>query len=507
MRRPRASAASPAWRALATGASAALALVAVACGRSDPAPSGAASGASAVPAATPERFWIRRAALLDAPGGQPQRAVEGPALVELLPGGRVRSVSGAAEGIDGYLPPTLLATPSAEEGLALYAQRAGDLHLDAPGGPVIGRLQPGAFVGVAPRGDGHLLVAMPGFRVSWSKESGPVLAFADRDLLGPTLAPLRPALPEGRRFRDYPNLPLWAQPYPSGTPFASTLCGDFWSVVEEAGTTRISQVHAGVELLGWLDSSVPQSRGPSRCTLRLAYRRGERLLVTGGTTEADAIEVPSVPDGFVHADLPVEDPMAALMSRGGSVHWVVETERGPVCDAWRFEGVRRRPPDEREGGPLLEGRLHRARVQASQGRRAFAWFRVRYHSVEGGRGRGEMELWGPYVTAYASGEGPPNGEPGGYRCVTSYRLVRAERDALRMLPPIARTSSPGEELVAWHPDDEEAWYLSREACEAQREVAIRAAAQGGAGASQAAGLHVDCYADIHRLGPDAPPGD
>ena len=108
------------------------------------------------------RYWLRDAELLDSPGGRAVRTVDAPILIELSQDGGVRKADGTGMWL-GYLPEALLQTPEPGHGLMLYAQRVGELHLDSPSGPVIGRLHPGAVVTVARDYARSVLVSNLGF--------------------------------------------------------------------------------------------------------------------------------------------------------------------------------------------------------------------------------------------------------------------------------------------------------------------------------------------------------
>lgn len=103
------------------------------------------------------RYWLHT---VDAPG-----LVGGGdlLLVELLPEGRLRSVE-PGRPFEGRLSPELATTPKWGRGLALYVQRAADLHYLRPDGPLVGRVLPGALVsltGPLPRDGEAVGVALP----------------------------------------------------------------------------------------------------------------------------------------------------------------------------------------------------------------------------------------------------------------------------------------------------------------------------------------------------------
>ena len=97
----------------------ALVVISSACNREpEPAP---AVGAGGPPA---PRYWLRRATVRSEPAGGEARSIEGPVLVELLPGGRVRSPAGSIDSIDGYLDPKVAAEPGDRLGRAHACERS-----------------------------------------------------------------------------------------------------------------------------------------------------------------------------------------------------------------------------------------------------------------------------------------------------------------------------------------------------------------------------------------------
>lgn len=191
--------------------------------------------------------------------------------MELLAGGKVRSLPGAAEPFEGYLPAEALTTPADRRGLMLHARRVVDLRLGAPDGEVVGRLHPGALVSVAPdAAAGTWLVAVPRYT---DANGGPLLAHVERDALGPEPRPIVPPVLPGEVHRDF-SLTLWRDD--ASNAFVNrTLCGDF-HVTEDRGRLRVTQYHAGVELTGRLDFSVPWSwgdRGEHGFLGRLVFRK------------------------------------------------------------------------------------------------------------------------------------------------------------------------------------------------------------------------------------------
>ena len=434
-------------------------------------------------------YWVRKSPVLDA-SARPVSAIGAPVLLEVMPDGRARSVPGAAERIDGYVPASILSAPKDDEGLALYVQRQTDLHQHSPDGPVIARAHPGAFLSVAPSGANHFWVALPAFRADFVGSEKQIVAVADADAFGTAPRPLQRPAPEGRLVEDFsPNGALWPTSSVEGSaPFAVTLCGDIHVLSEEERRSRISQHHAGVDLLGWFEFPIEFARGPIRCKLRVVFKNGATLMLTGaGSTAADRVPISAPPEGFVRADLTGGDAFADRLTRRLPVHWLTRAKSGtPTCTEWSFERVRKGTPPSAG----FEGRMRRSPVVVN-GERVVPTFDFKYQPADERRG-GTLTLAGPHFSKPASSPSESGGA-GGYRCGTEYSFVGTTGDALRML---SGPWSSNERLVAWHADDEEHWYVSSESCEA----AARAASRAPPAESKTlpGGFHVDCYDELNE---------
>jgi hypothetical protein len=145
----------------------------------------------------------------------------------------------------------------------LYVQRAGDLHLGQPDGPVIGRALPGAHLPIVKRTTAAAEVTLPGYYDLGTFEPGCCLhigdlhAFLDARLLGPkepqATAPHRPP---GKVYRDY-ELTLDT---PDGTSITKVRCGDLY-VADQGDKHRVTQLGDGFELTGWTKQPLPWPRG------------------------------------------------------------------------------------------------------------------------------------------------------------------------------------------------------------------------------------------------------
>jgi hypothetical protein len=456
-----------------------------------------ASGGKAAPGAASQIYWLRNSPLLDE-SDKPIGTVRAPQLVQVDPKRRARSLPGAAQVIDGLLPASLFDAPKDDEGLALYAQKRADLHYESENGPVIGRIYPGAFVSVAPArppaAPGYLEIALPAIRAPNAGQTQ-VVAIVEASALGTSPQPLQGPSAEGRLVRDFVmSSPLWAAEIApdSVPPFASTLCGDIRVLALGERRTKISQYHAGVELIGWYDYLIDvDNYCPLHlCNQRFVVQRGQSLTLTGtGTTTADTTPIASPPEGFVHAELSDKDPLAERIKRRLPVYWLVKTKAHSArCSRWIFDGVTESKAES--GTRKLEGRM-RSDPIIVDGNKTLPSFELSYEPGNHERG-GTLMLAGLNFNRQGA---PPGAQVEGnsYRGMIAYSFVGTTKDALRMLDGVW---SSNKVLVAWHPDDEEHWFLSAEACTA---AANAAASALRADPERLPGhFHMDCFSELHQ---------
>lgn len=447
-------------------------------------------GARELEVAAPRVYWLRRARLMDGSGAQVVHEVEAPTRVEVLPGGRVRSAAGVEPAFEGRLSEELLRRPSPQEGLGLYVQRVAELRWPTADGHSIGRVYPGAFVGVTAEEGADVQVALPAFSAPAERAGraeAPVLAFVPAAALGPRPLPLGAAPAEGRLIEDYAaGISLGAEP--SGeSEFAVTLCGDLRVLEEQQQARRVAQYHAGVELVGWTRGATHFGRGPGRCKLRLVWRRETKLMVSGGTSLADVRETAAVPAGFVQADGGGGARLLRAMEERQPLYWAEREGNAVVCRRWQFEMT------APESNGVRRGFLVGDAVRLPSGP-ALPWFSVTYRGS--GQGAvGELEATGPQYSAVPRRSRDYDADRGGEHCTYSFAVVASSGDALRVLP-----TSWDPDYVAWHPDDEEWWFFTREACEAKAGRAGDAPNDGGA--RVVPGLHVRCYDGLRETGAD-----
>ncbi|MBN1611528.1 MAG: hypothetical protein JW940_33145 [Polyangiaceae bacterium] len=395
-----------------------------------------------------------------------RRALRGPALVELLADGHVRSMPGAVDAFEGYWPGALQNEPSDRQGLLLYAQKVAPLHYGSPAGPIIGRLHPGAFVGVRPHDSGSFLVAVP----RYSHNDRPLLAYVEPDALGPEPSEEQAPKLEGERLRDH-----WLWLTLSNGPRVRLLCGGF-SAREAAGATSVTQYHEGVELTGIVDG-IGLSRyppGQHTCVRRLVRRKDGRLFLSTGKDPLDWLELDVIPGGFARVGLPEPDPVARLITERGSVYWVVQTRDGMRCEEWRFAGSLAK---RRDGMRVFDGTLKRQRDPRAAEYSIGYWMSASRV--------GNLLLKGPHF------------RDDGYRCAEGVGLIDQVGEVLYIdeasfLMPSPSAGSPYEP-VAYDAKDVERWYLTRSACESARRVADEQAADRG---DEPVGVHRHCYPEL-----------
>ncbi len=361
---------------------------------------------------------------------------------------------------------------------ALYALRGTEMHAGSPEGPIIGRALRGAMIFAANHDAGkYVSFALPGFTNGALGDSGvwpAIVAFAPADAFGQQAAePERPE-PQGRLVEDFPPGVEIAL-VPGGEPFAVTRCDDIRVLEIQGQSSRISQWHAGFELSGWLAAPIEVSRGPLRCKLRVIYRRDSKLIAREGLSPADEKEISEIPPEYVRPD--DQEILLDIIDKSKIVYWLTRTETmGTRCTAWRFSR-RKHSRQAAATDEALEGRLTGTPIMRGNSRvvPSFDW---EYKMPRAGRA-GELLLRGPHFHT-------PAGTPlAGYRCTNAFTTSGRAEHAVRMFP-----SNWTPERVAWHPDDEERWFDSKEACEQTARAAEPMLKSGVT--RPPGGLHVSC---------------
>lgn len=263
------------------------------------------------------RYWLHA---VDAPGLAPGADL---LLVELLPDGRVRSVTGGIP-FEAPLPTELSSKPKWERGLALHVSRATDLHYLRPDGPLLGRVLPGTLVSVAspnPLERESVGVAL------WNGE----IAYVEAAALGVTAPPKASwTPPPGARSALSPVL-AFVDDGERSHDFTFASCEP---VFLAPGTYRATQYHRGFEVSARV-TDVP-------------------LPVHFTSTECPATALTALPSempsGFTRIDEKAGDAVAETLRLRGSFSWLRANASGAACESWRFH-----PRSESTGELVRDG--------------------------------------------------------------------------------------------------------------------------------------------------------
>jgi hypothetical protein len=326
------------------------------------------------------------------------------------------------------------------------------------------------------------LIALPDFR-QFDDEKQPVRGYVASASLDAERRPV--SIPEvrGRLVRDFPPDGLWPTPA-EGPLFAKALCGEVRVLMDGPEWTQISQYHAGVELLGFTQP-IGFLRGQLRCVLRQIVKRDASLFLRAGPTWADEAIVSSIPSEFVRR----EAPGSAFWERfksPSSFYWLIQSEGKATCEEWIFE---RRPIDHPrlpvEPGDVGLRLSRRMPIDTDKGK-VSASFDARYRPAADGR-PGELRVRGPAYRP-VPGSRRTKSEPWGDDCETRYGFLGVSSTAVRLYPE----GPPGDNVVAWHPGDEEPWFLSKDACK-KLENAANEVLQADIAALPDGETHLECY--------------
>jgi hypothetical protein len=419
----------------------------------------------------PGRYWLSHTAVLSKPGGDPSTQVEAPVLVDVWPDGRVKSIAGGKPVFDGYLPEEVRSETGTDRGLLLIVQAETELHWHAPDGELAGHLYPGAWVSVLPGSSPSTRVGNLPFSIARDQ-----VLFAERAKLGTTKQLLQtPRHPGALRALRLPTITGFITSNKPDTRFESAWtmdnCRD--TLVFE-DPVRLVQYARGAELSG-LDSDDLNDIFPAAnfydtltCPPRLVSKLGAGLVWTDPDTELAGFPLERVPEHY-RLSKPVEAaPLEDAMRRGGSLYWLLQNEKGILCDEWQFAQARPAAPALPESARLIR----RKRLDWG-GAPQRVTFRVIYSPAKSGA-PARLELAAPEF----------NGEPAlRCECNYDYALLDAQGEELTMMGrPLPPT------FVAYDPGEAERWFLSESACQSARAAVSTQLASDGSTATRL-GLH------------------
>lgn len=461
--------------------------------------------------AAARRYWLRGPVLLDAAreanevasSDAGQVSLDDPVLIELADSGRFRSLS-PDRPLSGTLSASARSEPVDGQGIALYAQRTTDLLVSQPTGARAGRLHPGALLSVAFGAEsGYLRIAIPGFAQPTGSRPDRVRFYAKEDAFGTTPLPEEAPKLAGRRVVDFVPSAVFYTTNELAEPFALSRCSDAYVSSEQQNHAQLTQFYAGVEVTGWYEF-IPDGPGPVRCGLRSVWRRtaigGSEPFLEFDDNVHRPMRVAVPPPDFVGNEAEKSrDALGTRIREETIVFLLMEHDSAVQCESWKLgfrrsavQGTRR---SDGSGRRVLEGRLSRLEPIAGPSWTAHASFDIQLDLSAL-----QLVLAGPHFrVTYQPGASREAG-PGDSRCASVYGLVGATSDVLRLLPG----GPPPPQLVAWHADDEERWYLSEAACEAAKRRATHR--DGGADERVAnslprtapGGVHRDCHPALSR---------
>jgi hypothetical protein len=417
-------------------------------------------------APAPRRFWLRTQIFEEV-------------LVERLPDGTLREVNEHSVP-KSQLEQVGLTSPTAERGLGLYVQKGADIHADGIGGPVIGRVSPGAYLPVVAVRDDVAEVVLSRYG---RKDGSEPHAFMAASALGVDVPAALPP-PVAAESVDYLDIEAELRLTPGGTVVARTACGPVHVVERSGSDLRVAQEHDGIRVVAWI--TAPEGRRGSHRCLRVIERRLAR------EREEWTPRVPVLPPGYVRipTDIAGHDPLEPMFRRGGVIYWLVPNAQELSCKEWRVRPKKNRPDDAALEWPVVRAELtHPTTVDtdppfgagglglSAVGERLrneppvprFQHVTLVFDAAFT-RGRGDshssMDLEGPEER----GARPQPGHGVGIAlCGNSenYTIVGTHVGSVTVL-------AGGTHLtVAYHPEDAESWYLSRAACEADRAALSR----------------------------------
>jgi hypothetical protein len=419
-----------------------------------------------------EEYWLLETPLSASPDGGASKHVAGPALVVLGDDGKVETPVGSYPPVNGYVPQGILKRPEVSRGLMRYAVRTAELHAESPSGPVIGRLHLGAFVSVAPNGvsDADTGFALVG-NLGPGRAKPPLVAYVEKAALESTPANVESEKPiPGREARATFGIvsTVWYGGSADAKPLSLLRCHEVLLRNEGAEATQFLE---GVELTGrneyaFLWTASPLVHGSLVCPAHAVTRRGDELVLVepnprwdqGDPAGSEVVRrvVPEIPPGYARVAPLERDRLAATIERGGSLYWLVATDKGLRCDTWRFEFVRKR----REGEvTTLEARLRHPGPLDHLEEMGSVHYPATYRMASGGK---PALLHFDTLTTAAHLA---------MKCVCEYdyRILSIQGDEV-----LAVARPFPDDAVAFDPAEAERWFFTKQACDAHRERAVKA---------------------------------
>lgn len=369
----------------------------------------------------------------------------------------------------------------------LYALRSAEIRAESPRGPVIGRILPGTLVTVVegdPKtADGWVRVG----ELAPNADKKPLVAFVDRNALDVFRAPASKVRESRKAVRaTFGYLSMAWYERGKGGSLRFRRCHEVW--LRDQGDIAF-QVLEGVELSGYNESAFAWSASPIIhhslvCPAHAVTERDGKLSLVEPNprwepgdapgTDVHTHAVGAISSQFTRVERLDPDELSLAIERGKNLFWMIATEKGPRCDGWRFERVRKK---NQAGRTTYEARLvHPGPLERFE--ESGMWYPAEYRTAKSGD-PAELRL----ETLRTAGPTPEGHMAMKCDCDYRYRVLARDGDAILALArPIP------DDAIAFDAAEAERWFLDQKACEAHREHAIRAIEEDG-GMTTRVGFH------------------